>query len=57
MHCSSSRSRSAPGGTGIPVAYTNAFWGGRSEIKPSEVIPAAYEAWCREVGLDAGAMR
>jgi DNA-binding Lrp family transcriptional regulator len=42
---------------GIPVAYTNVFWGGRSEIKPSEVIPAAYEAWCREVGLDPGAMR
>jgi hypothetical protein len=42
---------------GIPVSYTNVFWGGRSEIKPSEVIPAAYEAWCREVGLDPGAMR
>ena len=24
---------------GIPVAYTNVFWGGRSEIKPSEVSP------------------
>jgi hypothetical protein len=21
------------------------FWGGRSEIKPSEVSPAAYAAW------------
>src|SRR5215212_2341152 len=30
---------------GIPVAYTNVFWGGRSEIKPSEVMPQAYEAW------------
>ena len=28
---------------GIPVRYTNVFWGGRSEIKPSEVMPAAYE--------------
>jgi hypothetical protein len=42
---------------GIPVSYTNVFWGGRSEIKPSEVIPAAYAAWCREIGLDAVAMR
>lgn len=30
---------------GIPVHYTNVFWGGRSEIKPSEVSPAAYQAW------------
>jgi hypothetical protein len=29
----------------IPVSYTNVFWGGRSEIKPSEVSPAAYAAW------------
>ncbi len=26
---------------GIPVSYTNVFWGGRSEIKPSEISPAA----------------
>ncbi len=24
---------------GIPVSYTNVFWGGRSEIKPSEISP------------------
>ena len=42
---------------GIPVAYTNVFWGGRSEIKPSEIVPSAYEAWCRRVGLDPDAMR
>ena len=30
---------------GIPVSYTNVFWGGRSEIKPSEISPYAYEAW------------
>jgi hypothetical protein len=34
---------------GIPVSYTNVFWGGRSEIKPSEISPAAYEAWWRRV--------
>lgn len=28
---------------GIPVEYTNVFWGGRSEIKPSEISPAIYK--------------
>ena len=42
---------------GIPVSYTNVFWGGRSEIKPSEIVPGEYEAWCRRVGLDPDAMR
>ena len=32
---------------GIPVSYTNVFWGGRSEIKPSEISPFAYEDWRR----------
>jgi DNA-binding Lrp family transcriptional regulator len=30
---------------GIPVSYTNVFWGGRSEIKPSEISPFAYRQW------------
>jgi hypothetical protein len=42
---------------GIPVSYTNVFWGGRSEIKPSEISPFAYADWCRGVGLDPDAMR
>ena len=42
---------------GIPVSYTNVFWGGRSEIKPSEISPFAYEQWCRENDLDPAAMR
>lgn len=37
---------------GIPVHYTNVFWGGRSEIKPSEISPFAYRDWCRKVGLN-----
>ena len=37
---------------GIAVSYTNVFWGGRSEIKPSEITPSAYEAWLRTEGLD-----
>lgn len=36
---------------GIPVSYTNVFWGGRSEIKPSEISPFAYQAWAQSVGL------
>ncbi len=30
---------------GILVSYTNVFWGGRSEIKPSEITPQAYQEW------------
>ena len=37
---------------GIDVSYTNVFWGGRSEIKPSEISPFAYREWCESVGLD-----
>lgn len=42
---------------GIPVSYTNVFWGGRSEIKPSEISPFAYREWCKSVGLDIGPAR
>jgi DNA-binding Lrp family transcriptional regulator len=31
--------------SGIPVSYTNVFWGGRSEIKPSEISPHIYRDW------------
>ena len=33
---------------GIPVFYTNVFWGGRSEIKPSEISPHVYRQWLAE---------
>lgn len=42
---------------GIPVSYTNIFWGGRSEIKPSEIAPVEYEKWCRSIGVDPATMR
>ncbi|HEX4053237.1 MAG TPA: hypothetical protein VHX86_03135 [Tepidisphaeraceae bacterium] len=42
---------------GISISYSNVFWGGRSEIKPSEISPFEYERWCREQGLDPGSMR
>jgi hypothetical protein len=41
----------------LPYSYTNVFWGGRSEIKPSEIAPAAYAQWCRATGIDPDLMR
>jgi DNA-binding Lrp family transcriptional regulator len=35
---------------GIPVSYTNVFWGGRSEIKPSEISPFIYKEWHAKYG-------
>ncbi len=35
---------------GIPMSYTNVFWGGRSEIKPSEISPAAHREWMEKWG-------
>jgi DNA-binding Lrp family transcriptional regulator len=42
---------------GIPVTYTNVFWGGRSEIKPSEISPFAYRDWCVSIGVDPATMQ
>ena len=42
---------------GMPVSYTNVFWGGRSEIKPSEISPFAYRDWCVSMGIDPETMR
>ena len=42
---------------GIPVSYTNVFWGGRSEIKPSEILPSEYRAWCAKMGVDPETMK
>ena len=42
---------------GIAVSYSNVFWGGRSEIKPSEISPLAYQDWCVSRGIDPDAMR
>lgn len=38
---------------GIPLLYTNVFWGGRSEIKPSEISPKVYRAF-HEKWKDSG---
>ena len=37
--------------SGIGLNYTNTYWGGRAEIKPSEISPAEYRDWARRVGL------
>jgi hypothetical protein len=42
---------------GIPVSYTNVFWGGRSEIKPSEIAPQEYVAFCQRMNIGPGTMR
>ena len=42
---------------GIEVSYTNVFWGGRSEIKPSEVSPLVYREWCAANAIDPDQMR
>lgn len=34
---------------GIPVSYTNVFWGGRSEIKPSEISPKVHREWLEKM--------
>ena len=33
---------------GIPLLYTSVFWGGQSEIKPSEISPVIYREWHRQ---------
>jgi hypothetical protein len=42
---------------GVAVTYTSVFWGGRSEIKPSEVAPVVYRDWCVANAIDPEAMR
>jgi DNA-binding Lrp family transcriptional regulator len=40
---------------GIPASYTNVFWGGRSEIKPSELSPVAYRDWIEKMESELAA--
>jgi DNA-binding Lrp family transcriptional regulator len=37
--------------SGIGLDYTNVYWGGRAEIKPSEIAPLVYRRWAAERGL------
>jgi len=43
--------------SGIDVGYTNVFWGGRSEIKPSEISPFAFAEFHAARGIDPETMR
>jgi DNA-binding Lrp family transcriptional regulator len=36
---------------GIGFTFTNVYWGGRAEIKPSEISPVAYRQWARKAGV------
>jgi len=36
---------------GIAVPYSNVYWGGRAEIKPSQISPGIYRRWARAMGL------
>jgi DNA-binding Lrp family transcriptional regulator len=42
---------------GIGFGYTNVFWGGRSEIKPSEISPFAFAEFHRARGVDPDTLR
>ncbi len=42
---------------GIDVSYTNVFWGGRSEIKPSEVSPTAFREFWQGLGVNPESLR
>ena len=42
---------------GLDFTYTNVFWGGRSEIKPSEISPFAYRDWVQAQGVTPESMK
>jgi DNA-binding Lrp family transcriptional regulator len=44
-------------GGALEIPYTNVFWGGRSEIKPSEISPLAYAHWLQQQSIDPASMR
>jgi DNA-binding Lrp family transcriptional regulator len=41
---------------GFPKSYSAVLWSVRAEIKPSEIEPAAYKAWCRNLKVEPAAM-
>ena len=43
--------------SGIEIGYTNVFWGGRSEIKPSEISPLVFVDFLRANGFDPESFR
>jgi len=41
---------------GFPISYSAVLWSVRAEIKPSEIDPAVYEAWCLKMNIDPATM-
>jgi hypothetical protein len=42
---------------GIDFTYTNVFWGGRSEIKPSEITPQAFREFYEKRGINPDTLK
>lgn len=42
---------------GITFSYTNVFWGGRSEIKPSEITPQAFREFYEKRGINPDTLK
>ncbi len=42
---------------GIPLLRSGVFWSIRSSVRPSEILPSAYDQWCRAQGIDSATMR
>jgi DNA-binding Lrp family transcriptional regulator len=40
---------------GIGIAFTTVYWGGRAEIRPSEISPYVYRHWATQVGIPLSA--
>jgi DNA-binding Lrp family transcriptional regulator len=36
---------------GLGATFSNVYWGGRAEIKPSEISPLAYREWAKNAGV------
>jgi len=42
---------------GIPTLRSGVFWSIRSAVRPSEILPSAYDQWCRSLDIDPKTMR
>jgi hypothetical protein len=41
---------------GFDVPYSAVLWSVRTDIKPSEIEPRAYEDWCKRFNIDPAEM-
>jgi hypothetical protein len=42
---------------GIPILRSGIYWSVRSAVRPSQILPSAYEIWCRQHDVDVDEMR